>query len=158
GLNLPLMTADGTANATVTPVSDGFGVTAGVQSFTVTGTTGTFTLSFNGSSTSPLPVGASAQQVETALNALSTIGGADSSVSVSQSGNVYSVTFPDDLAGGGLPQLIVTGSGGASASITGTSPGAPQADPLYVGTIAMDPNNSRVLYIGTGETNNSTDS
>src|SRR5439155_10422234 len=147
-----------TAFASVAPINDGAGVTAGVQAFSVTGTSGTFTLTFGGATTNSLPVNATAVQVQAALNALPTIGGVGGSVSVTQSGNIYTVTFNNDLAGTGLPQLAVAGSGGATATNTLSVPGVPQSNPLFIGTLTMDPNNSKILYAGTGETNNSSDS
>jgi autotransporter-associated beta strand protein len=158
GLDVPLLTADGDAGAAVNPVSDGFGTTAGVQAFSVTGSSGTFTLSFNGSVTASLPFNATAMQVQTALNSLASIGGVDGSVGVTHTGSMYVVTFYDNLAGNGLPQLLVTGSGGTTASLVLALQGVPQDAPMYINTIAMDPSDSRTLYIGTGETNNSPDS
>src|SRR5262249_15504413 len=63
-----------------------------VQSVTVTGTTGTFTLTFKGQTTGPLTLGATALQVQNALQALSTIGTAAGSVSVALSAGIYIVS------------------------------------------------------------------
>jgi autotransporter-associated beta strand protein len=159
GLDMPQLTAtnvSGDAGATLSTQVNGRGITAGIQSFTVSGTTGTFTLTFNGASTVPLPVGATAAQVQAALNELSTIGGLAASVSVTQTGNLYAITFYNDLAGNGLPQLLVAGSGGATATLGAVAAGTPNNSPLFVGAITMDPNDPRTLYIGTGDTSNST--
>jgi len=88
---------------------------AEVQQVSVAGTNGTFTLSFNGQPTSPLLASATAVQVQTALNGLSTIGGVGGSVSVSKTGNVFTITFGGTL-GGDQPLLIATGT--ASPAVT----------------------------------------
>ena len=77
--------ANGTFTATVT----------GANTFSLNGTTGNgtytagsgswnagFTLTFNGATTAPLPSNATAAQIQTALNNLSTIGGASGWVTV----------------------------------------------------------------------------
>jgi len=94
------------------------------QTITVTGTTGTFTLSFNGKSTAALPVGSTAFQIQTALSALSTIGGVDASVAVSLSGNVYTVAFQGSLGTAEQPPLVATATGGATA-VVATGVGTP---------------------------------
>lgn len=74
---------------------------------------GVFGLTFKGAETAPLPFDASAPKVETALNALSTIGGAGGSVSVeavpgNPSGTtpyIYVVAFKGSLAGQDVPAL-----------------------------------------------------
>ena len=85
-----------------------------VQTVTLTGGAGTFTLAFNGQSTSSLAFNATAASVQSALNALSTIGGAGGSVGVTLSAGVYTVTFGGTLTGP-QPQLVAVGSGGATA-------------------------------------------
>src|SRR5262249_34029200 len=57
---------------------------ANPQAFTVTGGSGTFTLTFNGQTTTALNFDATAADVQTALTALSSISGAGGSVVVSQ--------------------------------------------------------------------------
>ena len=92
--------------------------TASLQGVIVTGSSGgTFTLSFNGKSTSPLAVGATASQVQAALNTLSTIGGVQGSVSVTLSGTVYSVSFGGSLANGNTPPLVATSTGGTIVNV-----------------------------------------
>ena len=61
------------------------------QEIVVPGTSGTFTLSFNGASTGPLNFDATAAQVQAALQALPTIGA--NNVIVTQDATVYRVTF-----------------------------------------------------------------
>ena len=80
---------------------------ATVQTLTITGsTTGGYFLSFGGQTTAEISATASAAQLQAALDALTTIGGADGSVSVFQSGmfqtnagndNVYTITFGGSL-------------------------------------------------------------
>jgi uncharacterized repeat protein (TIGR01451 family) len=87
-----------------------------IQRVTVSGTSGTFTLTFNGQSTEPLAFNASAAAVQSALNGLSTLGGG--STSVSKSGNVYTVTFGGSLGATDVPQLTGAGAGGALVTIS----------------------------------------
>jgi hypothetical protein len=84
------------------PDNDG---TAAVQQIKVVASSGSFTLSFASQTTGTLPYDASAAEVETALNALSSIGGAHGSVTVSggpgseTGANPYVVTFGGSLKG-----------------------------------------------------------
>ncbi len=146
--------------------------TSEVQDITVTGTGGGFTIEFMGHVTPVLPVGASEIVVQAALNDLPSIGGVFGSVTVIQTGNTYRVTFGGDLASENVPPMIATrvgGSGGATATVTTIGDGIPSNAVMYVGTITIDTNqflfntstpnpNYRAIYIGTGETNNSSDS
>ncbi len=97
--------------------------TTELQTITVTGTSGSFTLGFNGQTTAALPVGASMAQVQTALDGLSTIGAGG--VTVTQAGGVYSVSF----SGPGLAMLnqsLLIGTaigGGTSIVVTETTAG-----------------------------------
>jgi hypothetical protein len=93
-----------------------------VQTVTVNGspTGGTFTLSFEGASTTALPYNESSANVQTALRALSTINGANCTVSGS-AGGPYTVTFTGTKAA--LPQLLMTTSyaaltGGTNPTVT----------------------------------------
>ena len=81
------------------------------QEIVVTGTSGTFTITFNGVTTAPLPFNASASAVQSALEGLSTVGGGN--VSVVQNANVYRVTFTNDLAGANVPLFVAGGAAGA---------------------------------------------
>lgn len=92
--NVAEMTADASSltggSASVTTTTTSFAGTDEVQTVTVTATSGTFTLSFGGQTTSALAYNISAANLETALEALSTIAG----LSVSGSdGGPYTVTF-----------------------------------------------------------------
>ncbi|MBA2227575.1 sialidase family protein, partial [Thermogemmata fonticola] len=89
-----------------------------VQTVTLGGSSsGSFTLTFEGHSTSALPFGATAAQVESALNALPSIGGVGGRVSVSRTGNVLTIAFDDVLAGADQPALSAAGSGGTTATV-----------------------------------------
>src|SRR5205085_306604 len=95
------------------------------------GVTGDFTLSFRGATTDSLPFNVPANggsmrddSLENALNALSTIGGVGGSVSVSQSGNVYTINFGGTLAQSHLPLLVAVGNAGTTASVTQVTPGS----------------------------------
>jgi hypothetical protein len=91
-----------------------------VQEIRVHAAAGTFKLSFAASTTSDLPYGSSGTQVETALNALASIGGAGASVSVdARAGSVdgsvpavYVITFKGSLAGTDVAQI--TAANGAT--------------------------------------------
>src|SRR5207302_4783 len=96
-----------------------------VQTITVnaTGTVGTFTLTFNGQTTAPLAYNVPASggagptdSVENALNALSTIGGIGGFVTVTQTGNVYTVTFGGSLDRSNVPEMTAVGSNGANVT------------------------------------------
>ncbi len=82
-----------------------------VQSFTVVGAGAPVLLSYQGIFTSPLPANPTAAQVQAALNALSSIGGVGGTVSVTQVGNVYTVTFGGTLAYTTNPALTLTVAG-----------------------------------------------
>jgi streptogramin lyase len=86
-----------------------------IQTVTIGGgpTGGTFTLTFNGQTTTPLPFNATSTEVETALGALSTIGG---TANVGVSGS-YTVTFEGALQRTNVPQMTCDGSG-----LTGGTP------------------------------------
>lgn len=131
---------------------------AEVQQITVGGSSGTFTLSFDGADTAELPVGASALAVQGALNSLLTIGGAFGSVTVSKSGNTYTITFAGNLGGADVSQITGSGSAGVTITPSTLTEGIDSDALLYVGTISMDPSDARTIYIGTGEANNSSDS
>ena len=81
------------------------------QEIAITGTSGTFTITFNGQTTAPLPFDASAIAVQAALEALSTIGAAN--VVVTQNANVYRVTFVNALEGINVPLMVAGGTAGA---------------------------------------------
>ena len=169
-------------------------VAADVQTITINETSGTYQLTFNGQQTVPISYNATALTVQTDLDNLSTIGGVGGSVSVNLNGNIYTVTFGGTLGqavqplmvssnpsvaevdetavegyaftvtfGGALAasvqnQITAQGIGMANPVVSIISPGSLLTTPMYVGTIAMDPDYANILYLGTGEANNSLDS
>jgi hypothetical protein len=93
---------------------------------------GSFTLAFEGQTTGDIAFDASAATVESALNGLSTIGGAGGSVTVTggpgdpSGGTPYLVSFGGALAKTNVETLGVTGSsffGYAETTLAGHSPG-----------------------------------
>ena len=84
---------------------------------------GTFTLSFMGATTDPIAFNASAATIDTALEALSTIGAGNVAVTA---GSDFVFTFGGDLAALSLPLVTIDGSGltGAGAeAVTRTTQG-----------------------------------
>lgn len=90
-------------------------VTVDLASGTASG--GTFTLSFGGQTTSAIAYNAAASAVTTALEALSTIGADNISVTGSAIGTGYVLTFKNDLGNTNVGTVTVDG-----ASLTGSSP------------------------------------
>ena len=78
------------------------------QEVAVNGTAGTFTLSFNGQTTASLAPDVTATQMQAALNALPSIGGIGGTATVTQNGNIYTVTFGGTLAGQNNPLMTAT--------------------------------------------------
>jgi hypothetical protein len=66
---------------------------------------GNFTLTFNGQTTGNLAFNASAATVQTALDALSSIGGVGGSVTVTHSSSSWTVTFTGGLGNTNVPQM-----------------------------------------------------
>jgi hypothetical protein len=104
-----------------------------VQELRVAATSGSFKLGFANpltgeelNETAPLPYNASAAEVESALNGLSTISGLGGSVAVSggpgdpSGSQPYTITFEGNLGGDEVPQLTVSRSGLGPAAIGGT--------------------------------------
>lgn len=95
-----------------------------VQTVTITGTPtgGTFTLTFDGDTTTAIAYNAIASAVETALEALDGIGAGNVNVTGS-TGGPYTVTFAGDLAETDVPQMTATASltGGTSPTVTVTT-------------------------------------
>lgn len=99
--------------------------TSEVQTVTISGgpTGGTFVLDFNGQPTTDLAFNATAASVQTALQALSTIGAGNATVTGS-AGGPYTITFAGTLANTNVPQLV------AVSNLTGgTSPGVAVSTP-----------------------------
>lgn len=112
------------------------GVTA-VQTVTINGspTGGTFTLTFRGQTTSAIAYDAANSAVDTALEALSTIGTGNVVVTGS-AGGPYTVTFAGDLASQAVELLIASGSGltggsSPSVSVALTTPGEDPEDVIF---------------------------
>lgn len=84
-----------------------------VQTVTIDATGGTFTLTFGGQTTSAIAFDAAASAVQTALQALSTIGAGNVLVTGS-AGGPYTVTFVGTLKGVNVAQLT-----SSAASLTG---------------------------------------
>lgn len=112
GYNQPLM------------IANGAGTIVGAQAISVSGITGTFTLTYEGQTTAPLAINATAADVQTALNALPTISGVGGSVTVTKSGNVFTVIFNGTLRGDNQSLLSALGFGGTSVVVQGPRQGA----------------------------------
>ncbi len=89
-----------------------------VQTVTVNASSGTFTLTLNGQTTTALAYNAAPSVVQAALNALSSIGGVGGSVAVSYSSSVYTITFGAALAGDTIEALSGTASAGSLSIAT----------------------------------------
>jgi autotransporter-associated beta strand protein len=112
------------------------------QQVQVSGSAGTFSLTFNGQTTAALNYNATAAEMQAALNALSTVNGA---ATVTKAGSVYTVTFGNSLAGLNNPLLTAQTSaapGNVTVAISGTN--APLAvlaeDSLWRGPITLATN------------------
>jgi hypothetical protein len=88
------------------------GLSNEVQTVTITGgpTGGTFTLTYSGQTTAGIAYNATAAAVKSALQALSTVGNGNVSVSGS-AGGPYTVTFQGDLAGVNAAAMTASGAG-----------------------------------------------
>ena len=96
-----------------------------VQTVTIDATGGTFTLTFDGETTSALAFDASAATVKTALDGLSNINPGD--VTVALDALVYTITFAGQYAGENVPALVSDASsltgGGTSATVATSTAG-----------------------------------
>jgi hypothetical protein len=105
-----------------------------VQVLTVTGTPtgGTYTLTFNGQTTAAIPYNATAAQVRTALEALSTIGAGNvTTAGGPHPGSAVTVTFAGTLANTNVAQLTANSAGltgGTTPTVTPTTTTAGGAD------------------------------
>ena len=95
---------------------------------------GTYTLTFNGKTTNSLPFDATAAQIQTALNALSTIGGVGGNITVSQTVIPFFngdkqissvVSFGGTLAGSNQPLMTATTADGFSIDVIPVVDGGP---------------------------------
>src|SRR5262249_18279395 len=121
------------------PVNDN--PVAEVQTVTVLGSSGTFTLTFNGQTTSALPFNASAQAVEDALNLLSSIAH-NRSVKVTRgttnASNGYTVTFGAPLVGVNLLAMTAQASPGLTVNVATRNNGASGSDLTVLGGGQID--------------------
>ena len=124
------------------------GGSTAVQTVTISGSSGTFTLGFNGQTTASLLFNASSAAVQTALNALSSISGVGASVSVSLTGTTYTITFGGTLQYAVLPTLIANGTGGASGAVAIVSQGS------IAGNVISGNSSSGIHITGSGTTGN----
>jgi len=119
----------GIGNLALAP-SAGFTVPVNeVQTVTVGGspTGGTFTLTFAGQTTATITYNAAASAVQTALQALSTIGSGNITVSGS-GGGPYTCTFAGTLAGMNVAQMTASAAGltpSGTVTVVTTTPGSP---------------------------------
>ena len=123
-----------------TAIDGGSGSDNEEQSVIVNGTGGTFTLTYDGQTTGAISVGASAATVETALEALSTIG--TGNVSVSGSGifeDPYLVEFISSLGSQNLPEMTADPSSISGGSGRATESTAHVVAVDEVQTITIDP-------------------
>jgi autotransporter-associated beta strand protein len=137
------------------------------------GSSGSFTLTFDGQTTTALNPNSStlALQIQAALDALPNIGGVGGQVTVSQYSDTatnsidYMVTFNGSLAGQAV-NLVTVNTGSLTGTVTaiefqggqGVS-NSPSQSPnyvvnpdssIYVGAVTINPDNSQIIYVGTG--------
>jgi hypothetical protein len=106
--------------------------TAGVETVSITGTPtgGTFTLSYNGAVTAPLPYSATAAAVQTALQGLAGVGAGKVTVSGGPGpGTAWVATFDPSIA-----QYVLVGNGAAltpsgAVTVVNTTPGVQTSNP-----------------------------
>lgn len=125
----------------------GIAAVNGEQTVTVTGspTGGNFTLTFGGQTTANIAYNASASTVQTRLEALSTIGAGNVTVT-GGNGGPYTVTFVDDLG----EQTIATMTANGAGLTGGTTPGVTVAV-VHAGNIGVDERQTvTVLDAGAG--------
>lgn len=103
-------------------------------------TGGTFALGFRGAGTTQLAFNATAAAVQTALQALPTIGAANATVA-GAAGGPYTVTFVAALAGQDLPPLQAD-----SSQLTGTGNQDVQVDMTTRGSVADTQNIGGILF------------
>ncbi len=129
------------ASSLTTPAGPG---TNEVQTVTITGTPtgGTFTLTFRGATTGTIAFDAVAATVETALEAISTIGDGDVRVTGGPGpGTPYVVTFINDLGHQNVDAMTASGA----ALTGGTTPAVAVAQTTPGSEIGFDPR----ITIGT---------
>lgn len=132
------LTFQGDLAGTDVPLASGEGGTSEVQNVAIDETTmgGTFTLTFGGQTTIAIAFNASAADVQSALEALSTIGADNVEVTGGPGpGSSWSVTFRGELAA--LPMSLLTGdgsslTGGATTDVTVTETTAGEVKTITV--------------------------
>lgn len=107
-----------------------------VQTVTVSATSGTYTLTYSGQTTSAIAFDATAATVKTALEALSTIGSGNTTVT-GNAGGPYTITFIGALGDTDVPTITsdATNLAGAShsATVATVTPGdTPVVEVCYV--------------------------
>ncbi len=136
----------------------GSGGTNEAQTVTITGTPtgGTFTLTFRGATTSAIAYNADAATVETALEALSTIGDGDVRVTGGPGpGTPYVVTFVNDLGHQNVTAMTASGAsltGGTTPAIavTTTTPGSSVGFNPRIIIGSWDKPGTIVIYVNNG--------
>ena len=108
------------------------GMTLDVEAITITAASGgTWTFSFGGQTTAPIAYNAAPAAAQTAISALSSIGGGNVDVIAGTGGATYQVTYKGKFAGKNVTGATVSGAGltgtGAAAAITSLTPGADSA-------------------------------
>jgi hypothetical protein len=122
-----------------------------VQTITVTGVAGTFTLTFNGQTTAQLAFNATPSVVDAALESLSSVGAGNVNVTSAPGG--YSIAFIGALANTNQPEMTANGSGGAIATVATTTEGGGVAIASGGGAITATADNVAItgaVNAGTG--------
>lgn len=122
-----------------------------VQEVVVDATGGTFTLTFDGQVTSALAFDAPTATVQTALRALSTIGG--TAVDVTGSASNYTVTFVSTLAAQNVATMISDPAlltGGAQTATVSTSTPGSAASSLVLTVKGADTTSGQSVTLLTG--------
>ena len=113
-----------------------------IQAIQLLGTSGTFTLTFNGQTTTPLLFSATALDVQNALNLLPTINSGGGSVGVTAVVNpgstTFTVTFGGTLANANQSTLVSSVANGTTAIVTTQQDGAEDTTVLSGGTLQLD--------------------
>lgn len=115
-----------------------------VQTVQVTGTGGTFTLDFDGDVTSDIAYNASASAVSAALRALPRIG--TGNVSVSLSGDTYTVTFINALAGSDVVALVADDTNIVDGAVTVLTSTAGESFTHAANGVALGPDRSNPKF------------
>jgi len=109
----PSASNGGSGGVLITTTTQGGPAASSVQAFTIpSGATGTFTVSFGGAATPGQAVGVAAATLQTAIQALATVGAGNVTVvrtsnAWAQSSFIYTCTFAGPLANQGVALLVV---------------------------------------------------